>query len=187
MARQQTQRKTAYPEGIKRPIEEAHQDSDINARILAGASAKVEEDRLRPNGKPQGQRREIYIRPTRSEDTPVAVRWWNRIRDVNHFDPHVATYPTIAYMAAEDANRGALLYVPIQTVYMIDALGPNPDSSPLDLAEALKQFIKVLAFKAAENGVGEIYFPTNDKDIIKLAKMHGFDEIGYPVLRLRVL
>lgn len=109
-----------------------------------------------------------------------AIQWWSRIQDRNHFDPDVLTYPNTAVIQAYEKQTGRpLLYMPVHKVYMMEALGPNPDANGFEIASSLAQIVKALAWDAPKDGVGELYFPCTDENVNGFCTDHGFNRMLY--------
>jgi hypothetical protein len=128
--------------------------------------------------------RDVFTRIIRGDMNfpPVqqAVAWFNRIADRNHFDPDVLTYPSTALIQAYSKQTGKpLLYMPVHKVYMMEALGPAPDASGYDIAAALGQIVKSLAWDAPKDGVGELYYACTDPTVDAFCREHGFTRMTY--------
>jgi hypothetical protein len=109
-----------------------------------------------------------------------AVAWFNRIAERNHFDPDVLTYPSTALIQAYSKQTGKpLLYMPVHKVYHMEALGPAPDASGYDIAAALAQIVKALAWDAPKDGVGELYYACTDPTVDSFCRDHGFTRMLY--------
>lgn len=109
-----------------------------------------------------------------------AMDWMLRLRDINHFDPEVLQYPATNLMVAYvKQQRKPVLYVPVQPVYMIDALGINPEASPEEIAGALAQVTKTVHWESHRMGWGEFYFPCSEPTVIQFAERHGYARMQY--------
>lgn len=125
---------------------------------------------------------DMMIRLLRPEDASQAARWVadNKINDL---DPDVIANPqTTTFVASDDEP---VVYLPVQGVAMLDALGKNPKATKQRIAKALSVLIPVIAFQAATHGVKEIYLPSGDPETIEFAKAHGFEEVKLTFLRLK--
>lgn len=127
--------------------------------------------------------RDIFVKPITADnpqELKQAFEWLKRIQNVSNFDADVLRYPATSLLCAYTKQDGQpLLYVPIQRVYMLDALGPNPLAQATDIAAALAQIIKTAAWTSWRDGHGEVYFPCNDEGVNGLAMRHSFTLMDY--------
>lgn len=122
--------------------------------------------------------------PQFNPEMKQALAWLLRIQEKSGLDMDVLDYPATAMLCAyEKVSRRPLLYVPIQKVMMLDALGPNPECSEIELAHALAKVIETTHYESYKAGMGEVYFPCADQSVIDLAKRHHFQLMDYEVER----
>lgn len=104
-----------------------------------------------------------------------AVEWFARIANQSHFDPDVLLYPNTTLVQAFDKHtQKPILYIPVHSVFMLESLGPNPEVGPEVIAQALAQVTKTAAWEAMKAGMGEIYMPCSDGNVIQFAEKHGY-------------
>lgn len=130
--------------------------------------------------------KDVFVKMVKGDmnnpDVRQGVEWLQRHRELSRFDPDVLTYPgTILLQAYERTAQGRrpLLYTPVQRCLMWDALGPNPESSPLDVAAALAELTKTLVWESSGLGWGEFYMPCTDGNVVKFAEAHGYIRQAY--------
>jgi hypothetical protein len=129
--------------------------------------------------------RDIFVRslqgsPQQNPRIAKAVEWLARIREQSHLDTDVLTYPATCMLEAYIKGTGEpVLYMPIQHVYMMESLGPNPVASPVDIAKGLEEITKILSYDAHKSGIGEIYYPSTDPMVNAFAQRHHFSLMDY--------
>lgn len=132
----------------------------------------------------------MFTRLMRQEDIPQVMEWLRRIKDANLLDEDVLSYDTTNILCMYERNGAATkepkLYVPVQTVYMLESLAPHPNLSPADFSRAIRDAVKAVSFEASRKGVGEIWFGSRDDNVNRLALMHGFEKVEYPLHRMKV-
>jgi hypothetical protein len=128
--------------------------------------------------------RHIFIRPVSPDDTKKFIDW-SLENPNNGFDPEVAKYPSTFVLCAYDKN-GPLAYMPVQRVFMMDAVATRPGASELRVAASLKEFTQALVTEANIKGVGEIYFLATDDGTNKMAENQLFEKLPYAVYRCKV-
>lgn len=120
----------------------------------------------------------------KSDKTEPEMYDWLMQTEGNCYDPAVLTYPATSVLKAE--NGKPIMYMPVQTVYMPDALGFNPDASVAEKASALQAAFQVLAFESRAQGCGEIYFLCREESTQAFAERHGLERIDIPLYRLKI-
>lgn len=130
--------------------------------------------------------RDYKVRMFSKEEGPQLVEWLHANRAKNHYDPAILGCGATRVMAV-DRGEETLCYLPLQTVIMSDSLAPNPRKSVLEIARAMKEFVWQMVRMAKQAGIGEIYFLCDPKDTatLNLAKRHGYEELGFKVMRLK--
>jgi len=127
--------------------------------------------------------KQVWVRPLEPSDLPKLQEWMTRIASENLFDPDVLSYPHTVVLVAHDGEP--LLYMPVQLTATLESLAPRPGATPREMAEALKQMVKAVAFLSHGKGIKEVYFVCKDPDVVELAKRHGFEEMP-TTLRLKL-
>lgn len=110
---------------------------------------------------------------------------WLLANPTNAFDPGIFKYPTFRVLTSYNDN-GNTLHMPSQQVLMVESLAPNPKASPLELAQALRDLVKGQELLASSFGLRELYFIGSDPRVLEIAVAHGFERIGFPVVRLKL-
>ena len=129
----------------------------------------------------------IFVRDAKSnDDIRNCSEWAARIAKINLLDTGVFSYPATRVLCAYQHGGEPQLYMPVQSVYMLDALAPRPGSEGIIEAQALKALVADLVSTAHRTGVGEIYFPCRDERVIKFGEHNGFERFDYPMLRMKV-
>jgi len=126
----------------------------------------------------------IWVRPLQESDSEKFIEWSIRNMEKNLFDPDVLRYPQTVVYCAHDGEP--IMFLPIQLVPMLESLAPNPDATEAQQTAALKELVQTAAFQAKKLGMGEIYFISKDEDTIKFAQKHGFEDLPWHTLRLKL-
>lgn len=122
------------------------------------------------------------------KDEPVK-QWLEANAGRNGFDPEVLDYPCTKVLAAH-TNGTVYAYMPVQSVAVLESIGPNPDAKPLDVATAVMEMTKGAALMGHGAGMREMYFLASDDVTALGAKRLGFEDLtekfGYHVFRARL-
>jgi hypothetical protein len=128
--------------------------------------------------------KQIYVRPAEAKDAELFTEWAKASAQINLFDPDVMSYPsTVTLVAHSDQPE---VFMPLQTTVTLESLAPRPGISPLTEAVALRELIHAAALMAHMAKVKELYFLCKDDRVIELAKRHGFEELPFTTLRLKL-
>lgn len=127
--------------------------------------------------------KQIFVRQAVPNDAPIYQEWAPTTKDAL-LDPGVLTYPSTRVLVAHHGDP--VLMMPVQTAFVLESLAVKPGLSPLEEAEALKQLTKTVAYAAGSQGVREIYFLCKDERVVEFAKRHGYEEIPWKCLRLKL-
>jgi N-acetylglutamate synthase-like GNAT family acetyltransferase len=103
---------------------------------------------------------------------------------VPEFDPGIANYPTSRMLVA--CNGHGIAYLPTQKVLVLESLAIRPDTDRLTSAQATRDLVKGAELLASSEGIKEIMFLATDKTVAEMAKRQGFQELPWPVLRLKL-
>lgn len=125
----------------------------------------------------------VWVRQLKVDDQKYLAKWMVETPQ-NLLDPDVFGYPETSILVAHDEQP--LIFMPIQLTATLESLAVRPGASPLQVAEALKQLIKATVLLAGAKGIHELYFLCKDPDVVKLAKHHGFEELPWTTLRLKI-
>lgn len=94
----------------------------------------------------------------------------------NLVDASVYKYPaTTTLKAVKDGM--SLVFMPVQTVFMLESLGIVSKNSRIDTALALSELVKTVRWEAHKAGHGEMYFLCKEATTIEYATRHGFEEM----------
>lgn len=129
----------------------------------------------------------ILVRPfNRFSDAEVkkAEESFKSVKAINALDGDVFTYPATQILVAESDKP--ILFMPVQTTYMMESLGPTVEASDLEIASALKQMTQVLHWEAHKAGIGEFYFLCSHERTQKFAQMHDYEEVPMKIYRRKV-
>lgn len=131
--------------------------------------------------------KEIWVRVANQSDIPTAAKWFLLNTGKSLLDMDVFKYPqSCVYVAHSDHP---ILYMPVQTVVMLESVGPNPAASDLELARGLAEIVKTIKFLSQTRGIGEIYFLSTDERVQRIAERHGFELLPsetFRTLRLKI-
>jgi len=129
-------------------------------------------------------RHPIWVRFADPEKEPVAD-WCQANQERNKFDQSVLGYPATKVLAAHN-NGTVYAYMPIQVTAMLESIGTNPDSTPLEQAAAIMEMVKASATLAYGAGYRELYYLSSDPITDDGAKKLGFEEVPVKVFRKRL-
>lgn len=129
-------------------------------------------------------RHQVMVRFADPETEPV-VDWCQANSSRNAFDKDVLTYPSCKVMAAHE-DGAVIAYMPIQGTAMLESIGPNPDATPLQVANATMEMVKAGALLAYGAGHRELYFLASDEVTARGAELMGFEELPFRVFRKRL-
>lgn len=127
--------------------------------------------------------KQVWVRPADEKDIPKLEKWLKDTAN-NLFDPDVLTYPQTTILAAHDTEP--IVYMPVQIAAVLESLAVRPGASPLEFASAIKELIKTVAFLSKTRGIHELYFVSKDENVNRLAAKHGFEEVPWKLLRLKL-
>lgn len=128
--------------------------------------------------------KQVWVRFAEEKDAEQFGEWVEQAKAINLFDPAVMAYPTTKTLVAH--NGEALLYMPVQTTLTMESLAPKPGIAPIEEALALREITKAVALLASQAGIREAYFLCKDERVVKFATAHGYEELPYKTLRLKV-
>lgn len=114
------------------------------------------------------------------------VEWLHLNRKKNKYDPEILSYDSTRIVAV-DVDGEPQCYLPYQLVIMVESLAPKPGSGKPQIAKCLKEAIHAVVRIAKQSHIGEVYFlcAPEDKETASFAKLHGYEEMPYRVLRLK--
>lgn len=129
----------------------------------------------------------IFVRPAQREDSEKFTEWSSPL--IPNFDPEVVSYPGSITLCAFN-EKGVLAFLPIQSpiissTQMLETLVMKPGASDLEIAGALREFIKSAITIGYMKDAGEIYF-VGDHEATNKVAARIFEPVPYPVYRLRL-
>lgn len=117
--------------------------------------------------------RDILPRPARPSDIST-IDEWIRATPQNLFDADLLQYSrNVAFMCA--ANGDPILYMPVQSVFMLESLAVKPGATPLEIAKSIGVLIQTIIYKAEEKEFNEIYFLCRNETVNAYASRHGWE------------
>ena len=125
----------------------------------------------------------ITIREMRPEETPLLVKWLYAHRDVNHVDLEPFRRNQVRVYVAED-ETGILCFIPVQAVYMYDALAPRPDLGAPRTAKVCAAITEHLKGLAAVENVSNILVRPNDAKFSHFLQGLGYEETTRETLQM---
>lgn len=117
---------------------------------------------------------DIYPRPARASDIAL-IDDWIRTTPQNLFDPAILDNPATKFHCA--ANSEPLMYMPSQTVWMLESLAVKPGATALEVAKSIGVLIQTILYKAEECGIRELYFLCRDDTVNAYASKHGWETL----------
>lgn len=130
------------------------------------------------------ERNLVMVRFADPEKEPVK-EWLAANSERNGFDPAVLDYPIMKVLASH-TNGTTHTYMPVQGVGMLESIGVNPESTPLEAATGIMESVKVAVVIAQGERYKELYFLASDDTTAEGAKRLGFEELPYKVYRRRI-
>lgn len=127
----------------------------------------------------------IKVEKALAADWPEASNFFAGLAARNNIDTGVFSYPATETLKA--SNGKSLVYLPIQPTYFLEALGINPEATPMEVAAALKALFQVIEWEAVNKGMGEIYFLCADEETKNFAEHQGMKKIETLTLYRRKL
>lgn len=123
---------------------------------------------------------------TKPEDQKLFSEWVWAAREINCFDVDVLTYPRTIMLCAEQSDK-PILFMPLQSVLMMESLAPQPGLSPRQEALALRQISRAVEQIAQDSLHRETYFLCKDERVVTIAAAHGYEVLqGYTILRKKM-
>lgn len=128
--------------------------------------------------------KQLKIRWARPEDA-AKFQEWIEANPANDFDKDILQYPTLQVVCAYD-DQGPVAFLPIHKVVVLESTARNPNIKPGDSAQCLRDFTKAAELTASAQGIREIYFLCRDEALTEMAKNHGYEEMPFKVLRMKL-
>lgn len=132
----------------------------------------------------------IWVKDANTEfEAQECAEWITRIADINLFDKRVLLYPTTKILRAyqeENGERSSCLYMPEQTVRVLESLAPKPGSEGTMEAAALKAIMSDVISRAERDGIRELMFQCSDERVHQFIKKYGWYESKIPLFRYRI-
>ena len=127
----------------------------------------------------------VFVRPARKSDAETFTDWYAK----NPSDAEAVKSPTTLTLCAFKPGR-VIAYMPVQDVpffstQMLESIVWNPDSSDLEMAEAMREFVKHAVTIGYLKGTEDIYFLGNFPGTNAIAERI-FHKVEYPVYRLNL-
>lgn len=117
------------------------------------------------------------------EDQKNFIEWVWRERKINMFDPDSLTHKWSA-MCVAGGEKDPMLYIPLQPIFVWDAIASKPGITPRQEALCLWRIGQAVDEKMTETGIGEAWFVCKDDRVSDICLNHGFEEIkGVRLLR----
>lgn len=127
--------------------------------------------------------RQLKIKLAGPDDAASLVEWLNGTKG-NLFDPDILKYPTLRTLCSYDGQP--IAYLPTQRALFLESLAVNPAASLLEKGQAFRDLVKGSMLLAASDGIREIYMLCEDEDVLKVAVNHGFENVPYPLVRMKL-
>lgn len=118
----------------------------------------------------------LPVRAMTVDDLKLFREWVFKLLHINMFQPEVMKAPRMTMCRAEN-DEGPLLYIPLQSVLMYDAIAAKPGITPRQEALCLWKIGEVVDKAALDAGYREIYFICRDDRVSDICAKHGFVEV----------
>lgn len=129
-------------------------------------------------------RNPIWVRFADKAKEPVQ-QWLEANKARNSFDAAVLDYPATRVLAAHN-NGTTYTYMPVQQTAMLESIGINPQATPTQVAASVLEMTKAAATLAHAAGFREIFFLVSDENTAQGAKLMGFEDCPFRVMRKRL-
>lgn len=126
----------------------------------------------------------ITVRLAKPEEAGTILKWMIANSQRNNFDMDAVMYPSTMVLCAE--NGMPRVFMPMQAVFVLDSLGPDPAIGHCEQVVALAELLQAAKSLARGMKVGELYFIGSDPEVNKQAELRGFKRVELPVYRLKV-
>lgn len=117
-------------------------------------------------------------------ETKKAQESFDSVKSISCLDPDVFSYPCTQILVAESDKP--IMFLPVQTCFVLEALGPTVEATDMEIASALKQLTATIHWEAGKAGMGEALFFCKHEMTQKFAESHGWEKIDMPVYRWKV-
>ena len=114
------------------------------------------------------------------EEAQEAVDW------IGQHDPEALYTVGFKNTMTVKLEEPAKIYSPIQVVFMVEALGIEPNARKRNVVKAILKFLEGVKSLARGLGMGEIYFVGTNPAFNKQAELNGFEKVPFPVYRIRL-
>jgi|SRR5579883_3075021 len=128
--------------------------------------------------------KQLKLRFAGPEDAGTLLEWLEGNPE-NDFDRDILGYPTLQIVCAY-SEQGPVAYLPIQKALVLESTARAPGISEGDSAQALRDFTKAAELMASSQGIREIYFLCKDERLVAMAKSHGYDELPWKTMRMKL-
>jgi hypothetical protein len=128
--------------------------------------------------------KQLKLRFARPEEAKQ-VTDWIREHPENDFDPDIIGYPTLQVFCAYSDN-GVEAYIPTHNVKVLESTALKPGIDIGTAAQALRDFTKAAELIASGQDIRELYFLCRDEALISMAENHGYEEMPFKVLRMKL-
>jgi hypothetical protein len=120
-----------------------------------------------------------FAEPSQAEE----LKQWLRDTKGNLFDEAILGYPTLQTICAY--NGQSVAYLPMQRALFLESLAVSPQATDLEKAQAFRDLVKASELVASSHGIKEIYMICGE-NIKELATKHGFEDVPWPVVRMKL-
>lgn len=119
-------------------------------------------------------------------DKSQFMEWVWGMMPLNMFQPEMLGYPRTVMCKAGTEDE-TMLFVPLQSVLMFDAIAPKPGLTPRQEAMCLWRVGEAVDEAARDSGHREVFFFCRDDRVADICARHGFEEIkGVRLMRKKV-
>ena len=122
--------------------------------------------------------KQLKLRYARPDEAPKILEWLQSNPN-NYFAKEILGYPSLRILCAYEEGGEPVAYLPIHNVLMMESIALNPNASPLNVAQALRDLTKSCELIADAAGIREVMFLGGHGGVGEMAGSgrHSFEEV----------
>lgn len=129
-------------------------------------------------------REQLKLKYAEPEQADEIGRWLLATKG-NMFDPAILTYPSLRVLCSYNGS-GPCAYLPMQTALMLESVALKPGLDSQLAAQAFRDLVKGATFVGSQLKINELYFLSTHDELKRMAENHGFEEIEWAAMRMKL-